>query len=583
MKPTSPAGPARITVEVGSRGADLLRQPMLNKGTAFTAVEREQFGLTGLLPHAVSTLAEQAERAYRNVARKPGALERYIGMAALQDRNEHLYYRVLADHLEELLPVVYTPTVGEACAEFSHIFRRGRGVWITPEHRGRIASVLRHAPRNVRLVVVTDNERILGLGDLGAGGMGIPVGKLAIYVAAAGVHPATTLPVSLDVGTDNQELLADELYLGWRAPRLRGPEYESLVDEFVAAVKSTFPDAVLQWEDFKKATAFHLLERHRRTLPSFNDDIQGTAAVVLAGILSSERVTGRRLSGERIAIVGGGAAGVGIAQLLRIALRKQERSLEDTLRAIAVIDSRGLLVDDAPIADDHKRPFAWPAELAARHGLVPGRRTLLDVVEAFQPTVLVGASGQRGVFDEEVIRAVAVHVDRPVVLPLSNPTSKSEAVPADVLEWTGGRALVATGSPFEPVARGGRQTRIGQANNAFVFPGLGLGALVGRAQMVTDSMFLAAAEALTRCVTADDLEAGSLYPRIRDLRAVTARVAEAVVREVRDACVGLPYDNAAIPGAVCRFMWEPAYPELVPAAAREPAPAAPGVPRPHSG
>jgi malate dehydrogenase (oxaloacetate-decarboxylating) len=567
MKSTSQAGAAGITVGVRSRGADLLRQPMLNKGTAFTAVEREQFGLAGLLPHAVSTLAEQAERAYRNVARKTGALERYIGMAALQDRNEHLYYRVLADHLEDLLPIVYTPTVGEACAEFSHIFRRGRGVWITPDHRGRIASVLRHAPRSVRLVVVTDNERILGLGDLGAGGMGIPVGKLAIYVAAAGVHPASTLPVSLDVGTDNQELLADELYLGWRAPRLRGAEYESLVDEFVAAVKTTFPDVVLQWEDFKKATAFHLLERHRRTLPSFNDDIQGTAAVVVAGILSSERVTGRRLSGERVAILGGGGAGVGIGQLLRIALLEQERSVEDTLRAIAVIDSRGLLVDDAPIADDHKRPFAWPAELAARHGLVPGRRALLDVVEAFQPTVLVGASGQPGVFDEAVIRAAAARVDRPVVLPLSNPTSKSEAVPADVLEWTGGRALVATGSPFDPVACGGRQTRIGQANNAFVFPGVGLGALVGRARMVTDSMFLAAAEALAREVTADDLEAGSLYPRIRDLRAVTARVAEAVVREAREACVGLPYEDAAIPGAVSRFMWEPAYPELVPAAA----------------
>src|SRR5688572_15663700 len=313
-------------VNVRHRGADLLRQPMLNKGTAFTEAERERFGLAGLLPHAVSTMAEQADRAYRNIARKEAPLERYIGMAALQDRNEHLYYRVLAEHIEELLPVVYTPTVGEACAEFSHIFRRGRGLWITPGHRGRIASVLAQVPsRAVRLVVVTDNERILGLGDLGAGGMGIPVGKLAIYVAAAGLHPEATLPVSLDVGTDNEELLADELYLGWRAPRLRGAEYESLVDEFVAAVKAAFPDAVLQWEDFKKVNAFHLLERHRRALPSFNDDIQGTAAVVLAGILSSGRVTGRRLSAERIAIVGGGAAGVGIAQLLRLALQKEGR------------------------------------------------------------------------------------------------------------------------------------------------------------------------------------------------------------------------------------------------------------------
>ena len=567
-----------ITTEVRSRGADLLRQPLLNKGTAFTAEERERFGLTGLLPHAVSTLAEQAERAYRNVARKPAALERYIGMAALQDRNEHLYYRVLADHLEELLPVVYTPTVGEACAEFSHIFRRGRGIWITPEHRGRIASVLRQAPRGVRLVVVTDNERILGLGDLGAGGMGIPVGKLAIYVAAAGVHPASTLPVSLDVGTDNEELLADELYLGWRAPRLRGAEYESLLDEFVTAVKATFRDVVLQWEDFKKNTAFHLLERHRRTLPSFNDDIQGTAAVVLAGILSSGRVTGRGLSAERIAIVGGGAAGVGIAHLLRLALQREGRSVEDTRRAIAVIDSHGLLVDDAPIADAHKRPFAWPAELASRHGLTEGRRGLREVVEALKPTILVGASGQPGVFDETVIRAVAAHVERPVVLPLSNPTSKSEAAPADVLEWTRGRALVATGSPFDAVARGGRETRVGQANNAFVFPGVGLGALVSRAYLVTDSMFLAAAEALARYLTVADLEAGSLYPRVKELRAVTARVAEAVVREAREACVGLPYEDAAIAGAVSRAMWEPAYPELVPTVPEPAAAVAPALP-----
>jgi malic enzyme len=559
-----------MKVEVRRRGAELLRDPAVNKGTAFTAAEREAFGLTGLLPHAVNTIEEQAERAYRNVARKTAPLERYIGMAALLDRNETLHYRVLAGHLEELLPVVYTPTVGEACAEFSHIFRRGRGVWITPDHRGRIADVLRAAaPRGVRLVVATDNERILGLGDLGAGGMGIPVGKLAIYTAAAGVHPSLTLPVSLDVGTDNRELLADELYLGWRSPRLRGPEYDALVDEFVAAVRATFPDAVLQWEDFKKNTAFRLLARHRRTLASFNDDIQGTAAVVLAGILSSARITGRRLSAERVAILGGGAAGVGIAQLLRAALVEQGRSAEDTLRVIAIVDSKGLVVDDAPIADEHKRPFAWPAGHAARQGLPPGHRGLLDVVDVFQPTVLIGASGQPGVFDEAVIRAAARAVDRPVILPLSNPTSKSEAAPADVLAWTGGRALVATGSPFDDVVREGRRTRIGQANNAFVFPGVGLGAIVSRARMIPDSLFLAAAKALAAQVTAGDLAEGSLYPRVRDLRAVTARVAEAVVAEAREAGVGLPFENAAIPPAVARCMWEPAYPDLVPAPAAE--------------
>lgn len=576
MKPKSE--PA--TIQVRARGAELLRQPLLNKGTAFTAEEREEFGLTGLLPHAVSTMAEQAERAYRNVACKASPLERYIGMAALQDRNETLYYRVLCEHLEDLLPVVYTPTVGQACAEFSHIFRRGRGVWITPEHRGRIARVLRAATedRRVRLVVVTDNERILGLGDLGAGGMGIPVGKLAIYTAAAGIHPASTLPVSLDVGTDNAELLEDDLYLGWRAPRLRGPEYESLVDEFVAAVKTTFPDAILQWEDFKKNTAFHLLDRHRRSLPSFNDDIQGTAAVVVSGILSSGRITGRTLAQERIVILGGGAAGVGIAQLLRIALQKQGRTLEQMLSAIAILDSHGLLVDDAPIADEHKRPFAWPAALAGSFGLGAGHRDLQSVVEAFHPTVLIGASGQPGVFDEKVVRAAAASVDRPVILPLSNPTSKSEAVPADVLAWTDGRALVATGSPFEPVVIGGREVRVGQGNNAFVFPGVGLGALVSRARMVTDSMFFAAAGALAGQVTAEDLAAGSLYPRVRDLRAVTAVVAEAVVRDARDTCVGLPFEDAAVADAVRGAMWEPAYPHLVPATGRPAAAPVAGLP-----
>jgi malic enzyme len=568
-----------MKLEVRRRGADLLRDPALNKGTAFTAAEREAFGLTGLLPHAVSTLDEQAERAYRNVTRKTGNLERYIGMAALHDRNETLYYRVLGDHLEELLPIVYTPTVGEACAEFSHIFRRGRGVWITPEHRGRIADVLRAAaPRDVRLVVVTDNERILGLGDLGAGGMGIPVGKLSIYTAAGGVHPSLTLPVSLDVGTDNAALLADELYLGWRSPRLRGAEYDALVDEFVAAVRSVFPDALLQWEDFKKNTAFRLLARHRRTLPSFNDDIQGTAAVVVAGIMASGRVTGRRLSSERVAILGGGAAGVGIAQLLRTALQGQGRSAADTLRAVAVLDSRGLIVDDEPIADEHKRAFAWPAKQAERYGLPPGRRDLLAVVEAFQPTVLIGCSGQPGVFDEAVVRAAARAVDRPVILPLSNPTSKSEAVPADVLEWTDGRALVATGSPFDDVVRAGRRTRIGQGNNAFVFPGVGLGALVSRAHTVTESMFLAAAEALAAQVSADDLAEGSLYPHVRDLRAVTARVAAAVVAEAREAGVGLPFENSAIPASIARFMWEPAYPEMVAAPVEDARPALAALP-----
>jgi malic enzyme len=552
------------TLETLERGAALLRNPLLNKGTAFTASEREALGLTGLLPAAVTTMDDQAERAYRNIERKTDPLERYIGMVALQDRNEHLFYRVLGDHLEELLPIVYTPTVGEACARFSHIFRRGRGLWITPEHRGRMVSVLKNGARDARLIVVTDNERILGLGDLGAGGMGIPIGKLAIYVAAAGVHPAQTLPVSLDVGTDNVSLREDPMYLGWRAPRLRGPAYEELLDEFVAAVRTAFPDAVLQWEDFKKGTAFRLLERHRSTLPSFNDDIQGTAAVVLAAVLASERLTGRSLASERVVILGAGAAGIGIAHLLRASRMRQRSTLEEAIESIAILDSRGLLVNDEEIHDAHKRPFAWPAPLAIRHGLGRDKRTLVDVVRALKPTVLVGTSGEPGTFTEEALREMGRHVASPVVLPLSNPTANCEATPEDILRWTEGRALVATGSPFDPVAVGDRMVRIGQANNAFVFPAIGLAALVSRASVVTDGMFRVAAEALAAEVTDADLAAGSLFPPVSELRALTQQVAQAVVREARDAGVGLAFEDRAIAEAVRRAVWTPAYPELVP-------------------
>ncbi|HET8645533.1 MAG TPA: oxaloacetate-decarboxylating malate dehydrogenase, partial [Vicinamibacteria bacterium] len=376
--------PPRRPLPVPHRGQALLRHPMYNKGTAFTQEERAAFGLEGLLPSAVFSIEQQARRAFRNIQRKDDPLEQYIGLAALQDRNEVLYYRVLLEHAEELLPIVYTPTVGRACQEFSHIFRRARGLWITPGHRGRIHEVLGNAPQSdVRLIVVTDNERILGLGDQGAGGMGIPVGKLALYTAGAGIAPWQTLPISLDVGTDNAQLRADDLYLGWRAPRLRGAEYDSLVDEFVQAVKSRFPRAVLQWEDFKKANAFRLLERYRHVLTSFNDDIQGTAAVAVAGMLAGVRATGTPLVEQRVVILGAGAAGIGIARLARETLRRAGLSGTALTKAIANLDSHGLVVDDQPIADEHKRPFAWPAGLAEEHGLGAGRpRGLLAVVEA---------------------------------------------------------------------------------------------------------------------------------------------------------------------------------------------------------
>jgi malate dehydrogenase (oxaloacetate-decarboxylating) len=557
-------GDGREQVAVALRGSALLNHPMHNRSTAFTRDERTALDLEGLLPDVVSTMDQQARRAYGNIVRKTDPLERYIGLAALQDRNEHLFYRVLVDHLEEFLPTVYTPTVGRACQEYSRIFRRARGLWITPDHRGRMDDVLGNAPYDdVRLVVVTDNERILGLGDQGAGGMGIPVGKVALYVAAAGIHPAHTLPVSLDVGTDNKALLGDDLYIGYRQPRLRGDAYAAVVDEFVTAVARRFPRALLQWEDFKQWNAFDLLERYRGVLPSFNDDIQGTAATALAGVIAGARAAGTALREQRIVIVGAGAAGTGIGRLLRAALSRAGLSGTDLQRAIALVDIDGLVIDTGV---EHRRVVSWPSSLAESVGLVPGRRhTLIEVVRALRPTVLIGVAGVAGLFTEEVVREMAAHVARPLVFPLSNPTANAEGHPRDLLTWTEGRALIATGSPFGSVTYAGRTVPIGQGNNAFVFPGVGLGVLVAEAQRVSDAMFAVAAEALAAQVTEARLAEGWLYPPIGTLRAVTARVALAVARQARDEGLGRPGSDEELERTVADAMWEPVYPELVPA------------------
>ncbi|MBM3460154.1 MAG: oxaloacetate-decarboxylating malate dehydrogenase, partial [Armatimonadetes bacterium] len=472
-----------------------------------------------------------------------------------------LFYRVLLDHLEELMPVVYTPTVGQACQEYSHIFRRARGIHITPAHEGRIAEVLSNAPfADVRLIVVTDNERILGLGDQGAGGIGIPIGKLALYTAAAGIHPAQTLPISLDVGTDNPDLLQDELYLGWRQPRLRGEPYDRLVDEFVRAVQTLFPRALLQWEDFKKQVAFDLLDRYRQVLPSFNDDIQGTAAVAVAGVAAATRVSGIPLREQRVVILGAGAAGIGIGRQIQDALQREGLSGRELQRAVAVLDSKGLLVSDTPTRDVYKKALAWDLELAEEHGLGTGKpRDLLAVLRTLKPTVLIGTSGQPRTFTEDVIREMAAHVERPVVFPMSNPTSQSEAVPADVLAWTEGRALVATGSPFAPVEIGGRTVRIGQGNNAYVFPGVGLGALTAEARWLPDSLFTVAAETLAAQVSEEDLASGSLFPPLGELRQVTEQIALAVAREAVEVGVAAAAEATSLPHRVRDAMWEPAY------------------------
>jgi len=554
-------------------GAELLERPLLNKDTGFDEDERDVFGLRGLLPPRTASIAEQVCLELEHIRCKSDDLERYIGLAALQDRNETLFYRVLLENLEEFIPIVYTPTVGRACQTFSHIMRRPRGLWITPADIDRIPDLLRNArpdptgsgsaAGDVRLIVATDNERILGLGDQGAGGMGISIGKLALYTAGAGIYPAHTLPVSLDVGTDNEDLLADPLYLGYRQRRLRGAEYDDFLEAFVAAVLDACPHAVLQWEDFKQHNAIRILDRYRHRIASFNDDIQGTGAVILAGILAAVRALGRPLSEHRFVFLGAGAAGIGIARMVRAAMNAEGVDQAAVKRAIVTVDTKGLVFAGRDPLDDDKTEFALgPDELASYGltGLAPSDRLDLEaVVAAVAPTILVGTSGTPGAFSEKAIRKMAAHAERPVVFPLSNPTAKTEAIPADIMAWTGGRALIATGSPFEPVVVDGKTHVIGQANNVFVFPGVGLGAIVAEAHEITDEMFLLAARTLAEMVSPERLAVGALYPPISELREVSRQIAAKVVCQSRDCGVGRLYRDEEVLDAVDSAMWYPDY------------------------
>jgi malic enzyme len=548
-------------VPVPCRGHALLEQPLLNKDTAFSERERDVFGLRGLLPTHIRTIEEQVNLEIQKNRRKGDELERFIGLAALQDRNETLFYRLLIEHLEELMPIVYTPVVGRACQEYSHIMRRARGLWLTPDDVDRIPELLSNARHgDVRLIVVTDNERILGLGDQGAGGMGIPVGKLALYTGGAGIYPALTLPVSLDVGTDNETLLEDPDYFGYRHPRLRGEEYDRFVEAFVEGVVAAFPHAVLQWEDFKQHNAIRLLDRYRHRITSFNDDIQGTAAVVMGGVYGALRIIEEPIGDQRFVFLGAGAAGIGIARLVRAQMLREGVPEQRIGHALVQLDSRGLTYLGRDPLDADKEEFALRPQDMEAYGFDAGQTYgLEEVVKRVRPTFLVGTSGTPGTFTEVAIREMAAHARIPVVLPLSNPTSKTEAQPEDLMEWTRGRAIVATGSPFPPVVRGERTHVIGQANNAFVFPGIGLGAVVAEAREVTDEMFLVAAEAMASVVSKDRLAAGAIYPNQSELRTASRAVAIAVVRAARDAGVGRYLADDEIEPAVDAMMWFPAY------------------------
>jgi len=508
------------------RGLDLLQDPRLNKGTAFTAEERAALGLEGLLPPRVFTVEEQLGRVLGNFRAKPSDLERYVFMVGLQDRNETLFYRAVVDHLSEMLPIIYTPTVGEACARFGSLYRRPRGLYVSARDRGRVAALLRNWPeREVAVVVVTDGERILGLGDLGSYGMGIPIGKLALYTACGGVRPSLCLPVMLDVGTDNAALLADPLYTGLRQPRLRGEEYAALVDELVTALEATFPGLLIQFEDFATSNAFELLARYRDRVCSFNDDIQGTAAVTLAALLLSGRVTGRRPVEERLLFAGAGAAATGIADLAVRALRRGGLDQREAERRIWMFDVQGLLVRGRPGIRETQRPYAH------EH---PPVSLLQDAVRAVRPTCLIGVTGQPGLFDESVLRAMAEVNQRPVIFALSNPTSRAECTAEQAYRVTGGRAVFSSGSPCAPVEIDGKRYAPSQTNNAYVFPGVGLGVTATGARRVTDEMLLAAAQALADQADEAALRTGALLPPLERIREVSLRIALAVARVAID-------------------------------------------------
>ncbi|MDR1190465.1 MAG: NAD-dependent malic enzyme [Verrucomicrobiales bacterium] len=505
-------------------GVSLLNNPLLNKSTAFTEAERDRLRLRGLLPPRVFTAQEQAARALAQFRRKNSALEQYIFLTALQNRNETLFYRLLLDHIEELMPIIYTPTVGEACVDYGGIFRQARGLWVSLRDRGRVAEVLRNWPnRDARIIVVTDGERILGLGDLGAQGMGIPVGKLALYSACAGIHPYYCLPVCLDVGTDNASLRASPYYLGLPQPRARGAEYDDFVAEFIGAVREVFPKALVQFEDFGNRNAFALLHRYQERVCCFNDDIQGTAAVVLAGLLSAARLTGRPLREQTLLFFGAGEAGTGIGEYFVSALKEEGVTEADARRRCWFVDSKGLLVkgrgDTLPA---HKAAFAQDGKPVT---------TLAEAVAQIKPTALIGVAGVGPAFTREILEQMAAAHDRPIIFALSNPTSKAECTAEEAYTVTGGRAVFASGSPFAPVNLGGKTYVPGQGNNVYVFPGVGLGALACQAATVTDSMFLAAARTLAAQVTDTDLASGRVYPHLNSIRAISLKIATAVAEE----------------------------------------------------
>ena len=534
------------------RGVKILHDPIRNKGTAFTEAERDELRLRGLLPPRVHTMAEQELRVLGNFRAKPTDLEKYLYLIALQDRNENLFYRVVMNHIEEMMPIIYTPTVGQACQEFQHIYRKPRGFYVTLNDKGRIREIPQNWPhKDARIIVVTDGERILGLGDLGADGMGIPIGKLSLYTACAGISPTQCMPVMLDVGTNNDVLLNDPLYNGVERRRLRGPEYDELFDEFIQAAKEVFPDILIQIEDFGNTNAFRLLNKYRDNTCLFDDDIQGTGAVAVAGVIAALRITDGKLEDQKLLFLGAGEAGIGTADVFVAALKEQGMSEEEARRHCWFVDSRGLLCAGRDNITEHKEPYAHDHEYIDN---------LLDAVKTLKPTALLGLSGQPQTFTKEIVEAMGEINERPIIFALSNPTSKAECTAEQAYTWTNGRVVFASGSPFDPVKLDNRMFVPGQGNNAYIFPGVGLGVIVSRSRVVTDEMFLAAAHSLANQVSQADLDLGRIYPKLSHIRHVSARIATDVATMAYDK----GYTDRPRPDDVLediqQHMYHPVYP-----------------------
>jgi malate dehydrogenase (oxaloacetate-decarboxylating) len=548
-------------LETALTGAALLANPILNKGSGFSEEERRDFGLDGLLPATVSSLELQLERIYGNYQRQSTNIGRYMNLLSLQDRNETAYYALLNKHLTEMMPIIYTPVVGEACQTYSRIYHRPRGVYVSYPQRDHIDALLANFEEtDIQVIVVTDGERILGLGDLGVGGMGIPIGKLALYTACAGIHPSATLPIVLDVGTNNPELLNDPLYLGWRNERIRGQQYDEFIEAFIAAVMRRFPHALLQWEDFAKNNASRLLDRYRDRLCSFNDDIQGTGAVTLSAAMAAVTVTGSSMKDQSVVVYGAGSAASGIVTQLITAMGSEGASEQAARAAIYLVDSQGLVHSKRSDLESFKQEYAQPFERVAEWSKDgKGAISLLETIKRAKPTILIGTAAQPKAFDEAIVREMAKHVARPIIFPLSNPTSKCEAFPEDIINWTEGRALVATGSPFADVNYGGKTFRIAQCNNAYIFPGVGLGVVATKAPRVTDSMFVAAARALSELSPVHQDATAPLLPSINQVRAVSQHVAVAVGREAQRSGLVAPMSDHELAERIDATMWHPKY------------------------